>query len=1175
MNHYPMKKVFILYMFVIIAFSNTGQVRAEQQYKPMSATVTVNVTLSCTMQNTAYTTVFLQNKSIADTVYSRVMDATGTVFFPAVFQGYYKLTVSKFGYITYVDTSMLIEGNITLDLILIQVKTPPSNLQINNRSLKATWNPARFSVSVFSENWASGDLTTNGWTTSGGTNWQMSTGLGNPAPSVMFSWTPQVTNYDQYLTSKDLAGLHSPSLRLNYDIMLSNFGTTNENTMAVELWNGTTWTVLKTYTNLGGNIKWENENLDISQVTHDAFKIRFHSAGADSYDINNWEIDNISITASELANTNPCFLHYDFYLNNVLLSSPADTTYQIPSGQVVYGQTFTGCVAALYNNGSSMKICKPFVSHFLCPPTQLSATGIENAVYLTWDKPQCSAAELKCYVYDDGTMENGWSFSPGYVLWLGNKFPVPTGDNGTLISFQMMFMNNVDATNQYFRIDVFDIAGTLIGSSQNFYQPIPAPQGYFVVNLTNPIPYSGSFYAMVKWNNFTGATHWLGYDENGPYASQNLAYKYDGTTWSKISDPANGGNPGVFCLQACGIVAGDKKVISPEDIAPDNKESDAYLATGLMGYDLFRSQGGTTGPWMLIKHLVTYPDSLAWYDYNLDPGKWCYQVTAYYDLSAYGFAGQFDSSLPEGPQCVTLSYGRPLPFCEDWSEGSFWYNRWTFDVTGPGNWIFNTSVGNAAPCADFSGLPAKTNYNFSIESPNIDGTAWTCATLWLDFHYKLVDKNKTSNEKLDIEVYYSNSWHGKSEFMNNGNVDWTDVSYDISEVKGRTFRVRFRANGANSADMQHWFVDNICVYGICTPPTYLMASPIGKDVLLTWTPPVYKDIPSFWEWFIYDDSVWENRWSINPGTSGWIGNYFPVPPNVNGNIEMVKCYFINDPNHGSARLTIDFFDDSHTLLGSTNNFDVPQNGWDTVRVNNIPFSGPFYAMVHWNYTAAPTNRLGYDENGPYAAQDLGMFYDGTTWSKISDPINGGNPGVFAIRVLALAYHNKMLLGDQPDSSTMAGYNVYRASGVQWAGPFTKLNTTPLSLPAFRDTPPNPSERYRYFVMDVFENSVTHNKLCESSSDTIAINWPGYGINILDGGTIKVYPNPASDLVKIESTSKIKSIEVMNFIGQAVFTIKAVNDKKLQIDVSTLVAGVYFVRIFTVDGVLTTRIIVAK
>jgi len=58
-------------------------------------------------------------------------------------------------------------------------------------------------------------------------------------------------------------------------------------------------------------------------------------------------------------------------------------------------------------------------------------------------------------------------------------------------------------------------------------------------------------------------------------------------------------------------------------------------------------------------------------------------------------------------------------------------------------------------------------------------------------------------------------------------------------------------------------------------------------------------------------------------------------------------------------------------------------------------------MIHWNMTAAVTNYAGYDENGPYSAQDLETYYDGTTWSKLTLQGVGANPGVFLLRVLAM------------------------------------------------------------------------------------------------------------------------------------------------------------------------------
>jgi len=765
-----------------------------------------------------------------------------------------------------------------------------------------------------------------------------------------------------------------------------------------------------------------------------------------------------------------------------------------------------------------------------------------------------------------------------------------------------------------------------------------------VLNLTNPIPFTGPFYCMIHYNMSTGLSHWVGYDQNGPYLAQNLGYAYDGTTWTPWSTYA-ATNQGCFCIQACGIVAGDKIELgpvtnntpepvwtpaiaqsgavshSPEGEAPPqvtaDPQSDAPLASGLMGYDIFRQQGGgSSNPFVLIKHLVTYPDSLSWYDFNLDPGKWCYRVTAYYDLSVFGFPGQFDSSLPDGPQCVTLNYGRQLPFCEDWTGGSFGYNQWIFDVTGAGNWTLNTGVGNAAPAADFSWQPIKTAYNYSLESPVIDASPWTCAKIWLDFDYKLVDRNATSAEKLTVEVYYSNAWHSKDEYVNNGNVDWTTKHIDISAVQGKAFRVRFKANGAHSSDMLHWYVDNICTYGVCNPPSALAATQSGFNTTLTWTPPTCANLNNTLVWFIYDDGSMENGWGINPGYNSWIGNDFPIASATQGVIQMVKYMFWTNAAAGSDKLTIDFFDASHTLLGSTAQFTPPSNAWDSIAVPDVPFAGQFYGMVHWNMTAAATNYLGYDENGPYSAQDLETYYDGTTWSKLSVAASA-NPGVCLVRVLALVsgdmkavelvpgqpssgIGNPMALNkhgegsfdsrdhqtmgplqrdNQSDTSTLIGYNVYRTAGVAGTGQFGKINLSgPVTQTTYVDTHPSTTEPgaiFKYFVTDLFNNSVTGQPLCESSSDTITINWPATGINTLDGNTISIYPNPAKELVNIESTSTIKSVELMNFIGQNVYSNKFVDNKKMQVNVSTLAPGVYFVKITTDQGIRTTKITVTK
>ena len=364
--------------------------------KCWTSSVTVNVALSCPVASAMHTKVRLQNTVYVDTVYEATLGtpgSSGTCNFPHVWKGTYILTVSKFGFTTYTQPPITIMGNLTQDVTLLQLKTPPTDLQVNNRSLKATWRQPVMSNTVFSEDWNSGSFATNGWQASGGSNWQITSSAGNPAPSAIFYYSPIVTNYDQYLTSKDITGLHSPIMTLKYDIYLYNWATPNTNFLSVEIWNGSSWDVLKTYANTA-DIPWTSETLDITASTHSTFKVRFHAYGDNSDNIYYWSIDNISIFALG-AHPDPCLQGYGVYLNSAMITVVNDTTYTIPAGLATYGQSKTCCVNAIYGSGTSTQTCNTFTSHFLCPPTNLMGADAGTTANLSWVKPQCTGGAVK------------------------------------------------------------------------------------------------------------------------------------------------------------------------------------------------------------------------------------------------------------------------------------------------------------------------------------------------------------------------------------------------------------------------------------------------------------------------------------------------------------------------------------------------------------------------------------------------------------------------------------------------------------------------------------------------------------------------------------------------------------------------------------------------------------
>ena len=79
-------------------------------------------------------------------------------------------------------------------------------------------------------------------------------------------------------------------------------------------------------------------------------------------------------------------------------------------------------------------------------------------------------------------------------------------------------------------------------------------------------------------------------------------------------------------------------------------------------------------------------------------------------------------------------------------------------------------------------------------------------------------------------------------------------------------------------------------------------------------------------------------------------------------------------------------------------------------------------------------------------------------------------------------------------------------------------------------------------------------------------------NIETNNTIetRVYPNPATDVLNVVSGEKINSIEVLNILGQ-VIDATSTNMNKVNIDVANYEAGVYFVKIYTTNGVSTKKV----
>ena len=65
--------------------------------------------------------------------------------------------------------------------------------------------------------------------------------------------------------------------------------------------------------------------------------------------------------------------------------------------------------------------------------------------------------------------------------------------------------------------------------------------------------------------------------------------------------------------------------------------------------------------------------------------------------------------------------------------------------------------------------------------------------------------------------------------------------------------------------------------------------------------------------------------------------------------------------------------------------------------------------------------------------------------------------------------------------------------------------------------------------------------------------------VMAAGTLLIYPNPVTTFFTISASAKITTVAITNTLGQTVYN-NQYNSPQIQVDVATLPAGIYFIRV---------------
>lgn len=103
--------------------------------------------------------------------------------------------------------------------------------------------------------------------------------------------------------------------------------------------------------------------------------------------------------------------------------------------------------------------------------------------------------------------------------------------------------------------------------------------------------------------------------------------------------------------------------------------------------------------------------------------------------------------------------------------------------------------------------------------------------------------------------------------------------------------------------------------------------------------------------------------------------------------------------------------------------------------------------------------------------------------------------------------------------------------------------------------------YKYDMLSVPSNTVTD----------IAKNNTGINDYLLSKTNLNLYPNPSSDNINIEANTTIENVEVLNLMGQSVYT-KTVNQENFNTNLNHLPKGIYLINIMFKEGVVTQKLV---
>jgi hypothetical protein len=540
---------------------------------------------------------------------------------------------------------------------------------------------------------------------------------------------------------------------------------------------------------------------------------------------------------------------------------------------------------------------------------------------------------------------------------------------------------------------------------------------------------------------------------------------------------------------------------------------------------------------------------------GMEPGTYSFCLAAIYDLTPFGYPGETIEAGLLGTDYF-LRYGFPLDFLENWDLGNFETNNWTAD--GP-NWYFSSTEGNPFPSAEFSRDPIQNDYYMCLESYPFLADNMTEGAIYLDFDIKLDNANASGTENLLIQVWdwESRMWSTAYSYSNQeGSFDWIPEHLDITDyTMNQVFKIRFAAQGESSLNLLGWYIDNIQVYRFCTAPVSLDVNGLLDGMELEW------DGIETNKWIHWDDGEYSGI-GIGTGASAEFDaavRWTPEQLSYFDGDTLTEIAFVPKEEAATYRIRVWIGQGAANLIYDWEVADPVIDTW-----NYIPLIYPVIVdadlelWVGYNVETPVGYPAGVDD-GP-AIDGYGNMIDFGGWQTLKQV----NPDLdYNWNIAAYLRHN--MDGHQ------VKYAIYRSDDF---GPFFIRDYTDESqyLDDSVCMAPPWYHNYKITTLLIYEGDTCESDFSNEDYDNCI------GIKETLENPLHIYPNPASDVLYIESSEEIESASIIDCRGQTLEqwnneTMKQQDGARMEIPLSGLAPGLYLVKVELGDVIITRKIIV--